>query len=144
MAKVKYIDHDGSAEEVEAFGVKFKDGKETTVSDDIAIRLMGNRYFESVAPKAAEPALDTLEAVHRGRGVYAVVKGNEVLKEGLSKEDAEAFNVLSDADKAAELAKPAPAKPAPETEKTAEEQKSADTTEETGEQSANPAEQQTA
>ena len=144
MAKVKYIDHDGSAEEVEAFGVKFKDGKETTVSDDVAIRLMGNRYFESVAPTAIEPAPDTLEAVHRGRGVYAVVKGNDVLKEGLSKEDAEAFNALSDADKAAELAKPAPAKPAPEPEKAAEEQKSADTAEETGEKPANPAEQQTA
>lgn len=56
MAKVKYIDHDGGADEVEVFGVKFKDGKETTVSDDVAIRLMGNRYFQSVAPKAEHPA----------------------------------------------------------------------------------------
>jgi hypothetical protein len=129
MVKVKYIDHEGSAEEVEVFGAKFTNGKATDVSADVAARLAGNRFFEvessstkveptPVAPKAtkqaapkatkpdpetekpAVPSADALEAVHRGRGVYAIVKGEDVLKEGLSKEDADTFNGLSDEDKA--------------------------------------------
>lgn len=47
-----------------------------------------------------------LRAVHRGRGVYAVMKGDtdvEVLP-GLTKEDAEAFNALSAEDKASYVA----------------------------------------
>lgn len=49
-----------------------------------------------------EPKADgSLVAEHRGRGVYAVMRGGEVVKEDLSKEDAEAFNAMSEEDKAA-------------------------------------------
>jgi len=49
-----------------------------------------------------------LRAVHRGRGVYAVMRGDkdEEVIEGLSKEDAEAFNNLSAEDKLAYVAAP--------------------------------------
>lgn len=48
------------------------------------------------------PALEVsnLEAKHRGRGSYSIMRGDEEVKEGLTKEDADAFNSLSDADKA--------------------------------------------
>lgn len=123
MVKVKYIDHEGDADEVEVFGVKFKAGKATEVSAEVAKRLEGNRFFDTqagsslVAPKQQshqfgnggsggerQPTDDILEAVHRGRGVYAIVKGDDVLKEGLSKEDADTFNALSDEGKAAYVA----------------------------------------
>ena len=41
-----------------------------------------------------------LEARHRGRGSWSIMRGDEELKEGLSKDDAEAFNALSDEEKA--------------------------------------------
>lgn len=52
-----------------------------------------------------------LRAVHRGRGVYAVMRGDkdEEVIEGLSKEDAEAFNALDADDKLAYVTAP-PAK----------------------------------
>ncbi|WFR98714.1 hypothetical protein [Rhizobium tumorigenes] len=101
MAKVRYIDHDGAADEVKIFGVVFKDGEVTEVSNDVAIRLFGNRYFEAADKETASENDDvTLEAVHRGRGTYAIISGDKVVKDGLSKEDSEAFNAMSDEDKA--------------------------------------------
>lgn len=44
---------------------------------------------------------DGLKAVHNGGGRYVVKDGDDVLLTGMSKEDAGAFNELSDEDKAA-------------------------------------------
>ncbi|WP_309086399.1 hypothetical protein [Chelativorans sp.] len=66
--------------------------------------------FGSAAAKEAEKGGNTnqpsFEAKHRGGGSYSIVdaSGAEVV-EKLSKEDAEAFNAMSDADKAAYVAK---------------------------------------
>lgn len=46
MAKVTYKMGDSGAEEVEAFGVAFTDGKAVEVDDDVAARLHGNPFFE--------------------------------------------------------------------------------------------------
>lgn len=60
--------------------------------------------------KAAKPSSDggqggsdELKAVHRGRGSYSIMRGSEELAEGLSKEDADAFNALTAEQKAAQL-----------------------------------------
>lgn len=50
-----------------------------------------------------------LSAVHRGRGSYAVMQGDQVAVDGLSKEDAEAFNALPAEEKAAFVAARKPA-----------------------------------
>lgn len=44
---------------------------------------------------------DMLKAVHHGGGKFNIVKGDEVLASGMSKEDADAFNGLSEEDKTA-------------------------------------------
>lgn len=43
----------------------------------------------------------TVEAKHRGGGSYSIMQGDTELVEKLTKEDAEAFNAMSDEDKAA-------------------------------------------
>ncbi|MGX5827372.1 hypothetical protein [Mesorhizobium sp. 43Arga] len=49
--------------------------------------------------KAAED--DTAKAVHHGGGKFNVVRGDKTLLSGLNKADADAFNAMSDEDKAA-------------------------------------------
>lgn len=46
----------------------------------------------------------TLKAEHHGGGKFNITQGEQVLLSGLSKEDADAFNGLSDDDKAAFVA----------------------------------------
>lgn len=56
------------------------------------------------AAKAAPsdtPADAGLKAVHRGRGSFSIMRGDEEVKEGLSKDDADAFNEMSADDREA-------------------------------------------
>ena len=45
-----------------------------------------------------------LKAIHRGRGSFSIMRGDKEVKDGLSKADADAFNAMSDEDKAAFVA----------------------------------------
>jgi hypothetical protein len=103
MQKLVYHALDGDAEEVEVFGVKFKDGKAVDVSDDVALRLKENRFFKPAKEKPAKEAADdnVLKAVHIAGGRFVIKQGDKAIKEGLNKADADAFNALSDEDKAA-------------------------------------------
>lgn len=57
---------------------------------------------EKAKVAVTNPANDGgIKAVHNGGGRYVVKKGDDVLLTGLSKDDAGAFNELSDEDKAA-------------------------------------------
>lgn len=72
-------------------------------TDDQLARARSRSYLviDPVTPNAAPLASTGLTAKHRGGGSYSVMDGKgEELVSGLSKEDAEAFNVLSDEDKA--------------------------------------------
>ena len=113
MAKLTYHAN-GDAEEVEAFGVAFTDGKAVEVSDEVAAKLAGNRFFSAskapsepraVAPRkeSIKPPVDpdALKAVHIAGGRFVIKQGDKAIKEGLNKADADAFNALSDEDKAA-------------------------------------------
>lgn len=115
---------------IEAFGVTFENGKAAEVADRFQAKIEGNPYFkaggdteapsgakptsgpkapkEPKAPKGAaaptqQPSNDgpaTYEAKHRGFGKYSIMLGDKEVVEGLTKDDAEAFNALSDDDKA--------------------------------------------
>ncbi|MBI5111856.1 MAG: hypothetical protein HZA68_07775 [Rhodovulum sp.] len=63
-------------------------------------------WFEFGEPEPAGPAVTVpdLHAVHRGRGSYSIMQGEEELADGLTKADADAFNALSPADRAAFVA----------------------------------------
>lgn len=60
-------------------------------------------FEEAQAEPEPEPA--SLKAEHRGGGRYFVMDGDKPVGEAMTKEDAEAFNALSDEDKAAFVAK---------------------------------------
>lgn len=49
--------------------------------------------------EAALKATTSLKAVHRGGGSWSVMRGEVEVKQSMTKEDAEAFNSLSDEDK---------------------------------------------
>lgn len=104
MAKVKY-DAKGDAQDVTAFGYDFKDGKSTEVKDADLGKFDGNPFF-SVSTKAEKPETKTddspdnsLKAVHIAGGRYSIKRGDDELKKGLTKADAEAFNGMSDEEK---------------------------------------------
>lgn len=99
--KASYV---GEAEgDVEVFGVTFPEGKSADVPERYREKIEGNPFFKVGAAKSEkkDEKTDTgLKAEHHGGGKFNITKGEEVLAEGLSKADADAFNALSDEDKA--------------------------------------------
>lgn len=78
--------------------------------DDAGLALAKRLPFLALGKDKTEAAPESneivaLEAVHRGGGRYFVMDGESPTGEAMSKADAEAFNALSDEDKAALLKK---------------------------------------
>lgn len=95
MAKVKYLDGDTSQ-----YGYAFEGGKPVEVTDAKHLaKFAGNRFFE-----VSGAATVGLKAEHHGGGKFNITNGESVLAKGLSKADADAFNSLSDDEKAAYVA----------------------------------------
>lgn len=128
MTKITYTS-DGDADEVEAFGVKFTDGKSVEVSDEVAAKLKGNPFFKASPEKVAtdkapaSPAKATkatdkapeqpadadasfkapFEAKDEENGWWNVYDADGKKVKALRKDDAEIFNSLSDDDKAKQV-----------------------------------------
>lgn len=106
MVKVKYIPEPGTPDETETLNHKFNAKRSTEVTDTAVLAVLrGNPFFEvqdkelSAKPAATEPA-GILTTAEQSDGSFAVLSGTEVVRDGLTKEDAEVFNALSDEDKA--------------------------------------------
>lgn len=79
-----------------AFGASFEEGKPAEVDIRYLEKVQGNRFFEVVGePEQVDPDKG-LHAVHKGRGVYAIMRDGTEVETGLSKKDADAFNALSE------------------------------------------------
>lgn len=108
MAKVTYHPEPGTSEDTAQFGYDFKGGKPTEVTETKALaKFRDNRFFkvsDAKAEKTNEPDKSGLKAVHVAGGRFVIKKDGEVIKEvikeGLNKADADAFNSMSDDDKA--------------------------------------------
>jgi len=115
MAKVSvtYRAPKGDDKVVEMGGHTFFDGEVEKVDSEseafLLGKLRGNRHFEvseKDAPKepvkanAPKPEPVVLVASEQTDGTFAIMNGADLIKEGLTKEDADAFNALSDEDKA--------------------------------------------
>lgn len=113
MPNATYRAPAGDSEVVTIAGVRFFDGQAVELDHGEHERLLGklsmNPHFEVDGYLAAgsaglggehQPVMG-LRAIHKGRGKYAIVRGDEdtEVKEGLSKADADAFNALTEADK---------------------------------------------
>lgn len=81
--------------------------KTVDVEVDVTEEFIDRMKRDGVAMKPAEAEKtkkesdDALIAKHHGGGKFNVLKGDDVLLSGLSKQDADAFNAMSDEDKAA-------------------------------------------
>lgn len=114
MTKATYHAPAGDNAVVTIAGVRFFDGQALDLDLAEHERLLGklskNPHFEVDGLAAADdstllpetPVADELRAIHKGFGKYSIVRGDkdEEIKDGLTKADAEAFNALSEADKA--------------------------------------------
>lgn len=90
VEKLTKRDENGDTEEMAALRVKFS----------AAWADLTGKYDKAVADLAALQAQHALKAEHHGGGKFNITKGEDVLAKGLSKADADAFNALSDAEKA--------------------------------------------
>jgi hypothetical protein len=97
MAKVIYKPEEGTPPTHTHLGIEWGTEPVEVTDEKLLFKLRGNPFYEVAEDEAA----NGLVAKHKGRGVYAVVNGDDLLVEGLDKADAEQFNALSDADKAA-------------------------------------------
>lgn len=106
MTKVSYHPGNGESDETEQFGYSFAGGKPTEVKESDAnalAKFAGNRFFKVHEKKEAKNE-DGLKAVHVAGGRFVIKKDGDVVKEGLNKADADAFNGLTDDEKAAYVA----------------------------------------
>lgn len=98
MAKVTFKPEPGTPDSHRHLGIDWGLEPVEVTDEKLLFKLRGNPFYE-----VEEDSVDGIRAKHKGRGVYAVVDGDTVLVEGLDKADADAFNALSDEDKAAYL-----------------------------------------
>lgn len=95
MTKVTYLEGRTSQ-----YGYEFTAGEATEVTDEKHLaKFRGNAFF-AVDDAPTAPAETGLKAEHHGGGKFNITNGETVLAKGLSKADADAFNALSDDEKA--------------------------------------------
>lgn len=106
MAFIRYVPEPGTPEVASQFGVEF--GPEPVVVNNprIIAKCEGSPFYvvTTEAPEA-QPVIG-LRAIHNGGPRFIIVRGDkdQKVKDGLTKADADAFNALSDEDKAAYVA----------------------------------------
>lgn len=110
MVKVKYLPEPGTPDDTETLNHKFSARRATDVTDEAVLTVLrGNPFFQVMddgkvptkavpqAPQNEEP----LTAIEQDDGTFAIMQGGAPLNHvALSKEEADAFNALSDEDKA--------------------------------------------
>lgn len=120
MAKVSYHPEPGAPADTEQFGYSFEKGKSVTIPDDSPHlgTLRQNQFFkvsgDDKQAKKAEQAQNErtdlggsadddarvgLTAEKKGKS-WSIMRGGDVIKEGLSEEEAGRFNALSAEEKA--------------------------------------------
>ncbi|HYE46227.1 MAG TPA: hypothetical protein VEA44_10695 [Caulobacter sp.] len=99
--------------QITAGGIYNAKGEEIPVGTELTVKgeptAWAGRYTvvsggKSEGKTAVTNPAPSLKAEHHGGGKFNITEGEKVLKEGLTKADADAFNALSDEDKAAFIA----------------------------------------
>lgn len=98
----------------EFHGITFPLGKPIEAPEDVAKKLSTHSHFTVESnlgdfdgdgeAGGSAAAVSGLKAIHKGRGKYVITDGTGIVKEGLTKADADQFNALSDDDKAGYVA----------------------------------------
>lgn len=95
MAKVIYTPGADMPGETTNLGFDFVAGKPTEVDGPMLRKFRAHPFFKVEEDKPEDKGL---HAVHKGRGVYAIMRDGSEVETGMSKADAEAFNALSEAE----------------------------------------------
>lgn len=102
MTKVIYLGEPGGSKTTTQFGYSFEDGRATEVSDEKHLaKFRGNAHFAVDGGDHQKAPETGLKAVHNGGGRFVIKDADKIVRDGLNKADADAFNALSDEDKAA-------------------------------------------
>ncbi len=108
MAKVKYVPIGDMPITTTNLGYEFDARKATEVDDDEKLAVFkGHPHFEVEGKKKEKPAdpetdtgIPTLHAKETARGKFSIFHGDDEIKSGLSKYDADEFNAMTAEDKA--------------------------------------------
>lgn len=119
MVKVKYLPERGTPDETETLNHKFSAKRPTEVTNEAVLAVLrGNPFFEVLDKQAPADAgkpealkddgsdqskSDDLPflAIEQADGTFAITQGGALLNHpAISKEEADAFNALTDEDKA--------------------------------------------
>lgn len=105
------LDENGDTAEMAAMRGQFNTAWERLKGDletaNGTIATLTDQLAEANAKLAALASPPELKAEHHGGGKFNITRGETVLAKGLSKADADAFNAMTDEEKAAYVAKPA-------------------------------------
>ncbi len=105
MATVTFKPDEGAPATTEQFNRSFGPEPVVVTDEKLLAKLRKMRNYavidETAAPDEEQPADVGLKAEHHGGGKFRITQGEDILLKGLSKADADAFNALSDEDKAA-------------------------------------------
>ena len=117
MVKVKYIPESGTPDQTETLGLQWDANEPTEVTDKAKLEVLrGNPFFEvqdeegpsrsgrkktESASAPVQQGNGALSAELQPDGTYAIIQNGAAINHpALSKEEADAFNQLTDADKA--------------------------------------------
>lgn len=96
--KVRYLDGDTTQ-----YGYVFANGEAVDVTNEAHLaKFKGNPFFD--VEGSGRDAPKGLHAVHKGRGVWAVMEDADERLTGLDKSEAEIFNAMNEEDQRAYLA----------------------------------------
>lgn len=109
MARVRYIPEPGTPAIATQFGIEFGPEPVEVTDPRIIAKCKGSPFYEVIevetpqAPPSDPQAPLGYRAVHNGGGRFIIVYGDkdEKVAAGLNKADADAFNSMSEDDKAA-------------------------------------------
>ncbi len=109
MTKVKYIPTDDMPLTTTNLGYDFDARKATVVEDEDVLKVLkGHPHFEVSGEKEEKPKADkpkatgvpTLHAAETAKGKWGILHGDDEIKSGLTKDDADTFNAMSAEEKA--------------------------------------------
>lgn len=102
MTKVVYLGEPGGSKRTAQYGYAFEDGQAVEVSDEKHLaKFRGNAHFAVDGGGHQKTPETGLKAVHNGGGRFVIKDGDKIVKDGLNKADADAFNQLSSEDQEA-------------------------------------------
>lgn len=108
MARIRYIPEEGTPPVASQFGITFGPEPVEVTDPRIIAKCKGSPFYEVMSADPSQDSGDAIElrAVHKGRGKYVILDGDNEVMADLDKASADNFNALSDDLKLAYVTQP--------------------------------------